>query len=390
LLKSSGIFFYFPTMTFTQEPLFIAGTLCIAVFFATWLTRFPWGKTVGTPIWVILICALISNFGIIPSAMEGSPVYDGVFAYLAPLGIFIALLEVDLKSMKKAGLPLMMMFLLGSLATVIGVLVSWFLVNPAVEIGDLAPAIAGMYTGTYIGGSINFNAIALHYEVNQSGNLYAAATVVDNLIGTPWIIATLILPKYLQKFFPRKKLSSAHSGEKIQGIESISIPALASLLALGLLGITVSKVLVGWFPQVPEIIFLTTLALILAQFPSVQQLYGKQTIGFFMILIFLAVIGTLCDFGALAQSGELAGTLLLFVGLLVLIHGLVIFGVGAMFKMDWDVIAVASQANVGGNTTAIAAAESLNRPDLLIPGVLVGSLGNAIGTYIGFAVAGLL
>ncbi len=377
-------------MTFTQEPLFIAGTLCIAVFFANWLTRFPWGKTVGTPIWVILICALISNLGVIPSAMEGSPVYDGVFAYLAPLGIFIALLEVDLKSMKKAGFPLMMMFLLGSLATVIGVLVSWFLVNPEAQIGDLAPAIAGMYTGTYIGGSINFNAIALHYEVNQSGNLYAAATVVDNLIGTPWIIATLILPKYLQKFFPRKKLSSAHSGEKIQGIESISIPALASLLALGLLGITVSKVLVGWFPQVPEIIFLTTMALILAQFPSVQQLYGKQTIGFFMILIFLAVIGTLCDFGALAQTGEVAGTLLLFVGLLVLIHGLVIFGVGAMFKMDWDVIAVASQANVGGNTTAIAAAESLNRPDLLIPGVLVGSLGNAIGTYIGFAVAGML
>ncbi|MFN3759106.1 MAG: DUF819 domain-containing protein [Algoriphagus aquaeductus] len=377
-------------MTFTQEPLFIAGTLCIAVFFANWLTHFPWGKTVGTPIWVILICALLSNLGVIPSAMEGSPVYDGVFLYLAPLGIFIALLEVDLKSVKKAGLPLLLMFLLGSLATVIGVLVSWFLVNPAVQIGDLAPAVAGMFTGTYIGGSINFNAIALHYEVNQSGNLYAAATVVDNLIGTPWIIATLILPKYLQKLFPRKKLASAYSGEKSQGIEYVSISSLASLLALGLLGITVSKVLVGWFSQVPEIIFLTTLALILAQFPAVQQLYGKHTIGFFMILIFLAVIGTLCDFGALAQTGELAGTLMLFVGLLVLIHGLVIFGVGAMLKMDWDVIAVASQANVGGNTTAIAAAESLNRPDLLIPGVLVGSLGNALGTYVGFAVAGML
>lgn len=377
-------------MTFTQEPLFIAGTLCIAVFFANWLTRFPWGKTVGTPIWVILICALLSNLGVIPSAMEGSPVYDGVFLYLAPLGIFIALLEVDLKSVKKAGLPLLLMFLLGSLATVIGVLVSWFLVNPAVQIGDLAPAVAGMFTGTYIGGSINFNAIALQYEVNQSGNLYAAATVVDNLIGTPWIIATLILPKYLQKLFPRKKLASAYSGEKSQGIEYVSISSLASLLALGLLGITVSKVLVGWFSQVPEIIFLTTLALILAQFPAVQQLYGKHTIGFFMILIFLAVIGTLCDFGALAQTGELAGTLMLFVGLLVLIHGLVIFGVGAMLKMDWEVIAVASQANVGGNTTAIAAAESLNRPDLLIPGVLVGSLGNALGTYVGFVISGIL
>ena len=152
----------------------------------------------------------------------------------------------------------------------------------------------------------------------------------------------------------------------------------------------ISKVLVAWFPQVPEIIYLTTIALILAQFPSVQQLQGKHTLGFFFILIFLAVIGTLCDFGALANTGELAGSLLLFVGLLVAIHGLVIFGVGALLKMDWDVVAVASQANVGGNTTAIAAAESLNRPDLLIPGVLVGSLGNALGTYVGFAVAGLL
>jgi uncharacterized membrane protein len=377
-------------MTFTQEPLFIAASLCISVFFANWLTRFPWGRTVGTPIWVILICAFLSNFGVIPSAMTTNPVYDGVFVYMAPLGIFIALLEVDLKSLKNAGLPLLMMFLLGSLATVIGVLVSWFLVNPSKQIGELAPAIAGMFTGTYIGGSINFNAIALHYEVNQNGNLYAAATVVDNLVGTPWIIATLILPKYLQKFFPRKKLASANTGQKTQGIEHISISSLASVLALGLLGMTLSKVLVEWFPDVPEIIFLTTLALGLAQFPSVQQLYGKHTIGFFLILIFLAVIGTLCDFGALIQSGELAGTLLLFVGLLVLIHGLVIFGIGALLKMDWDVVAIASQANVGGNTTAIASAESLNRPDLLIPGVLVGSLGNAIGTYIGFAVAGML
>lgn len=377
-------------MTFTQEPIFIAATLCLAVFFANWLTRFPWGRTIGTPILVIVLCALFSNLGVIPSAMYGSPVYDGIFVYLAPLGIFIALLEVDLKSVKKAGLPLLLMFLLGSLATVIGVLVAWTAVNPASEIGELAPAVAGMYTGTYIGGSINFNAIALHYKVNEAGTLFAATTVVDNLIGTPWIIATLILPKYLQKFFPRKKLASAQFGEKISPIEHISIPSLASLLALGLLGMTVSKVLVSYFPQVPEIIFLTTLALILAQFPSVQQLYGKHTLGFFFILIFLAVIGTLCDFRALAGIGSLAGTLILFVGTMVLVHGIVIFGIGALFKMDWDVIAVASQANVGGNTTAIAAAESLNRPDLLIPGVLVGSLGNAIGTYIGFAVAGML
>lgn len=377
-------------MPFNQNPLFVAGALCVAVFFAIWLTRFSWGKTVGTPILVILICAILSNVGIIPSAMGGHVVYNGVFNYLAPLGIFIALLEVDLKSIKKAGLPLLLMFGLGTLGTVIGVFVAWFVVQPQSEIGDMASAVAGMFTGTYIGGSINFNAVALSYGVNENGTLYAATTVVDNLIGTPWIIATLILPRYLQKLFPRKKLQSAKQAQQIPSVEYISLSSLASILALGFLAMAISRVLEYYIPQIPEIITLTTIALILAQFPSVQQLHGKHTLGFFFILVFLAVIGTLCDVGALSGVGSLAGTLILFVGLLVLIHGVVIFGLGALFKMDWDVIAVASQANVGGNTTAIAAAESLDRPDLLIPGVLVGSLGNALGTYLGFMVAGIL
>ena len=377
-------------MTSPASLLFVAATLCLSVFFAVWLTRFSWGKSVGTPIFVILICALLSNLGLIPSAMASHPIYDGIFTYLAPLGIFIALLEVDLKSVRKAGLPLLAMFLLGSFATIIGVLVAWLLVQPAAAIGPLAPAIAGMFTGTYIGGSVNFSAIALHYQVNEAGNLFAAATVVDNLVGTPWIIASLILPKYLQKLFPRKKLASAGSGKQVRGAENISLSSLAALFALSLLGLALSQVLVGWFPQVPEIIFLTTLALLLAQFPSVQQLQGKHTVGFFLILLFLAVIGTLCDLSSLLGVGDLAVTLLLFVGTLVLVHGLVIFGLGALFKVDWDVIAVASQANVGGNTTAIAAAESLERPDLLIPGMLVGSFGNALGTYLGFVVVSLL
>lgn len=377
-------------MTSPASLLFVAASLCLSVFFAVWLTRFSWGKSVGTPIFVILICALLSNLGLIPSAMASHPIYDGIFTYLAPLGIFIALLEVDLKSVRKAGLPLLAMFLLGSFATIIGVLVAWLLVQPAAAIGPLAPAIAGMFTGTYIGGSVNFSAIALHYQVNEAGNLFAAATVVDNLVGTPWIIASLILPKYLQKLFPRKKLASAGSGKQVRGAENISLSSLAALFALSLLGLALSQVLVGWFPQVPEIIFLTSLALLLAQFPSVQQLQGKHTVGYFLILLFLAVIGTLCDLSSLLGVGDLAVTLLLFVGTLVLVHGLVIFGLGALFKVDWDVIAVASQANVGGNTTAIAAAESLERPDLLIPGMLVGSFGNALGTYLGFVVVSLL
>lgn len=378
-------------MTWTQDPIYISGMLCVLVLLCVWLVRFKVFRTIGTPILVILATAIAANVGLIPTATSGHPIYTGVFVYLAPMGIFIALLEVNLKSLKKAGGAILLMFGIGGLGTIIGVLIAWFIVQPAAEIGPLANAVAGMYTGTYIGGSINFNAVALSYQVNENADLFAATTVVDNLIGTPWIIATLILPKYLQSLFPRKKLlPRAREVQKMKAEESISIAGLASILGLAFLAMAASKLIYQFFPQIPEILTLTTIALILAQLSFIRKISGSHTIGFFLILIFLATVGTLCDFSTLSGLGDLASTLILFVSILVLVHGLVIFGIGALFKIDWDVIAVASQANVGGNTTALASAESLHRPDLLIPGVLVGSLGNALGTYAGFFVAGML
>ncbi len=56
-------------------------------------------------------------------------------------------------------------------------------------------------------------------------------------------------------------------------------------------------------------------------------------------------------------------------------------------RADPDVVAVASQANIGGGTSALALARSLNRLDLVLPAILIGSLGLALGTYLGFFTA---
>ena len=53
-------------------------------------------------------------------------------------------------------------------------------------------------------------------------------------------------------------------------------------------------------------------------------------------------------------------------------------------------VAIASQTNVGGGASAIALAETFKRNELILPSILMGTLGNAIGTYLGFFVIYIL
>jgi uncharacterized membrane protein len=102
------------------------------------------------------------------------------------------------------------------------------------------------------------------------------------------------------------------------------------------------------------------------------------------------VVGAFCDVQALIRSGDLALTLLVWVTIIIFLHGILLFGIAGLLKQDWDVVALASNANIGGTATAAALAASLKRPDLRLPGILIGSVGNAVGTYLGFMVAEML
>jgi uncharacterized membrane protein len=99
------------------------------------------------------------------------------------------------------------------------------------------------------------------------------------------------------------------------------------------------------------------------------------------------VIGAFCDVAALQNAGSLGLSMLALILITFLVHGGFIFGVARIFKMDLQMAVVASQANVGGGTSALALARSMGRSDLVLPAILIGSLGIALGTFLGFWVA---
>tara|TARA_S200000501_G_scaffold359922_1_gene386401 strand:+ start:6007 stop:7143 length:1137 start_codon:yes stop_codon:yes gene_type:complete len=378
-------------MPFVYNPIYVLGMLSLMVILSIYIGKTKLGKQFGAALLVILFTAVIANLKLIPSASDSIGLYDVIFKYIAPISIFYLLLNVNLNSIKKAGLPMISLFVIGSLATTVGILISWVILTPENILGEDAKIIAGMLTGTYTGGSVNFNAIAIEYGFQKKGILYAGTIAVDNVVTAVWILVTLILPVFLSKIWKSKTEHNKISNEQVKiSDKGIDLISLAWLTFLGIMSFYLSEILVQYFPRIPSILILSTFGIGLAQTKFVSNLKGGHNLGLYLVYLFLAVIGAYCEIGAVYQLKEIGFTLLLFTTLAVSFHGILTIIIGGLVYRDWQMIAIVSQANVGGGASAIALAETFNRKELILPAILVGTLGNALGTYLGFFVVYVL
>jgi len=378
-------------MSFVSNPIYVLGMLSLMIILSIYIGKTKLGKQLGAALLVILFTAVIANLKLIPSASNSIGLYNVIFRYIAPISIFYLLLNVNLNSIKKAGLPMISLFIIGSLATTFGILLSWILLSPETVLGNDAKIVAGMLTGTYTGGSVNFNAVALEYGFQKKGILYAGTIAVDNVVTALWILVTLILPMLLSRILKSKIGVNKINSDKLRfSDKGINITSLAWLTFLGITSFYLSEILVEYFPRIPSILILTTIGIGLAQTKFVSNLNGSHDLGLYLVYLFLAVIGAYCEIGAVYQLKEIGITLLLFSSLAVLIHGILTVLFGGLLYRDWQMIAIVSQANVGGGASAIALAETFERNELVLPAILVGTLGNALGTYLGFFVVYVL
>ena len=382
-----------------DSALAIAAVLAFLIALCEWLAARTWLRHLGAALLVIVLTALVANVGIIPTYSDAVPLYGAIFTYVAPLGIFWLLLLVDLRSLREAGLPTLTLFLIGAAATAAGAAAGHWLVGGEAALGANHAALTGMFTGTYVGGSVNYNAIALEYGVMEDAALYAGSAAVDNAMTTLWMVVCVSLPRLLAPVWPVV-------GRKGPGGRAISAPLqddgeltrifdLALMIGLGIAAVAASGAMATALAgvlgvDVPDVLVLSTIALALAQLPVVQRLKGARLLGLLSVYLFLAVIGSLCDVRTLLRMGELAPVIGLFVVTLVIVHGIVVFGAARLLRFDLATAAVASQANIGGATSALALARSLGRADLELPAILVGTAGLALGNYLGFTMVGLL
>ena len=370
------------------SPVLTLFTLAVVVLAALWLESNTRAfRKIGAAATAILLALILSNVGFIPGE---SPVYDFLLGQAVIAGIILILLNVSLASIRQAGAPMLAAFALGAVGSAAGAVIMTGVVRPA--IGEDAWKLTGQFTATYIGGGMNFAAVGQQLETRS--DLFTAGIAADVIVTAIWLVACLIVPE----LFARRAHASAPPSDVTahaapQGglaalLQSSGVPLRLSDFA-GLTTITLgimwlADVLTSFAPVIPRIIWLTTLVLVIAQLPIVRKLSGSVVIGNFLLLLFLASNGAKSVVSNIVEVGP---AIFWFAAGTVAIHGLIIFGIGWLLKMNGDMLSIASQANVGGAATAMALASARRRTDLILPGVAVGMLGNAIGNYVGIAIA---
>jgi uncharacterized membrane protein len=379
-----------------DAPLATGVIVMLAAVAVDWLGRMRRFRAVGAAMLALFVGAALANLRVIPPATAPHPVYDFAFAVVAPLMIFLLLLEARLASLRRAGMRMLSAFVLGVAGTLLGVVVALRLVPGREALERLEGPLAGMVTATFIGGSANLNALALHYDVVSHGSIYGGAVAVINAITAVWMAWVLAAPALLGRFrwWPapcqlpiRDSTGHAKPARVVQLPDSLDI---ALPLTLGLSAMLLSNAAAALLEQfgvpVPPVLILTTLALAIAQLEWSTRLTLARPLALVSVNAFLVVVGASADLVVLKQQGALVAVLSAFVAIVLVVHGLVVYGVGALLRIDLGTLSCASFANIGGPATVPAVAEGIGREDLILPAVLAGVLGAAIGTYAGFVV----
>jgi len=350
--------------------------------FGFWCERYPWGRKYTGVMLMMMLAIILSNLRVIPTA---APVYDTVWEYLVPTAIALLLFQADLRKIIRESGPVLIAFIIGAVAVVVG---SLFAVS-LLDLGDSEAQLAGVFTASYIGGSLNFAAVAEAADF-RDGALLAASVAADNVVTNLHFLLIILLPgiAWMGRRYPTHHMENAGPVDEglkpgIHRIADLELPGLLSGLALAFALAALGGLLADLadYPQF-SILVITLLALAVGTlFPrQVARLSGHNDAGNVLIFIFLASIGATADIWVLI---EIAPILFVFATIIVTIHLAILFVAGYFLKFDMAELIMASAVCIGGPSSAAALASAKGWRELLIPGVLAGSLGYVIGSFIG-------
>ena len=359
------------------------------------LERTRLGRQLTGTVMVILAAIVAANLGIIP---HSAPTYDFIFTFLVPMLIPLFLFQADLRRLWREASRTTLAFLVATIGTVAGIVVAATLLDLStlgsgapMPVSDREAAIVGLFASTYIGGSVNYAALGEMTGLNQDRSFFSAATAADNLFSAVYLSLIALLPGItrLARFFPAHPTTPQPTTAPEAAPPQVTARSLCLAIACAAALVAISDGLVAYLNAVSyRYVTLTILTLVLATLvPAIREwLAGAFELGVALSFAFFAAIAAGANLTAMVS---VAPTLIVVVLILLSVHLATLLVIGAVTRLTLPELLTASNAAILGATTAPAMAAAKGWRDQVTPGVLVGVLGYALGTFIGSALYNL-
>ncbi len=369
--------------------------------------KYKWASKISGPVIALILALFCSNFNILPTS---SVLYDTVvWSYVVPMAVCLLLLQCNLHRVWKDTGKMLGVFLIGAVGTFAGAAIGYVCLKGQFADTEAFAAIASVTVGSYVGGGVNSAALLGQFPVGKSLN--GARVVADNFLMTLYFFALIAFAG--MKFF-RSRFSHPHieevekSGSQEDSStqaaafwkrKEISLKDIALCIAYSALCVWVSRIIGGIFsgmvPENPNIVmdfvgkffgsqyvWITAITTVVATLchKQVEQVSGAQEIGTYMIYLFFFVMGIPANLIVVLRTTP---WLFVFMAIVVAVNMIFCFIGGKVIKADLEDCILASNANIGGPTTAAGMAIAQGWSRMVAPSMLVGVLGYAIGTYLG-------
>jgi uncharacterized membrane protein len=352
-----------------------------------WIDTKDIGKKISGVVWVLTAGMALSNFHIIPFK---SPTYDFVGGTLIPLAIPMLLFKANLRKIFAESGKVMLVFLVASVATIVGAVLGFHLM----DLGEIGPKVAGVYTGGYIGGAVNF--LAISQAVEMTAQEFSVAIGASSQVSNLALLMLIAIPSvpWILKYIPSAQIQAISEEGKIQmdnsNMDSFRLTHVCGALAISFLICAAARALSTHYDIAQyNILIITVLTIAIANlFPrTLANLEGDFDIGMLFMYIFFAVVGAGTNATIFLSS---AFYLFLYGMVIIFVHLTIVLLFARLFKVDLADAIVASGAALVGPAVTAAIAISRGWRNLVTPGIMCGIFGYAIATFVGVAITKML
>jgi uncharacterized membrane protein len=327
----------------------------------------------------------------------------GEIGSYAAIGVAIPLLlfSTDLTALKRISGRALGSFGLLTLSVIAVSVACGFIFE---SVADDSGKLAGMAIGLYTGGTPNLNAIGSILGVDRQ--IIAVANLSDMLIGGVFYIFLLVAAKpLLKRFLTAPKPAGYMSGEvkNTDALDTSDISAkklaAAVLVAFGMTAVGAGIGVLIWYLTgavqgtmtdylVPAVMITATVLGIAGSFnKKLRAVKGTNTAGHYLILVFSVALAMSLNFDNFNLS--YVYIFLIYATATIgsfLLHMLLC----KLCRIDVDCAIVTMTAGLYGPAFIPAVTRQIGDDGLTSVGLLCGSLGYAVGTFIGAGIGALL